>query len=277
MLNDKFRIARPQRLVRAFTLVELLVVIAIIGILVALLLPAIQSAREAARRSQCKNNLKNIGLACLNHADTMKVFPTGGGRWGSIIDSYVDPEPPNGKIAGPSQQGIGWGYQILPFMEESTVHDLKRNNQTTEVFIPSYICPSKRGTVRISSWGGAEVVLMDYAGAHPCTTNSASLAGATPTPLDRATLTCGRVRELFEQPGGGTGGAVVGPPPDNVSHEVGPSTPHKNVSDGVLVRSPWRHSRQQDPTKPGFEGEYAQSMPLRSRSPRSPMGRRKPC
>ncbi|MCI0351955.1 MAG: DUF1559 domain-containing protein, partial [Acidobacteriales bacterium] len=72
---------RIQRSARAFTLVELLVVIAIIGILVALLLPAIQAAREAARRNQCKNNLRNIGVSCLNHLDTLKVFPTGGGYY----------------------------------------------------------------------------------------------------------------------------------------------------------------------------------------------------
>ncbi len=66
---------------RAFTLVELLVVIAIIGVLVALLLPAIQSAREAGRRTQCLNNLRNIGLAFANHLDVHKQYATGGWGW----------------------------------------------------------------------------------------------------------------------------------------------------------------------------------------------------
>ena len=71
---------QARRIARGFTLVELLVVIAIIGVLVALLLPAIQAAREAARRTQCKNNLKQLGLACQLHVDSHKFFPSGG--WG---------------------------------------------------------------------------------------------------------------------------------------------------------------------------------------------------
>src|SRR5476649_36277 len=93
-LTAQFGGAKRARAARAnrsgFTLVELLVVIAIIGILVALLLPAIQAAREAARKIQCKDNLKNIGLSCLNHLDSLKVFPTGGERWSPDIDTNIE-------------------------------------------------------------------------------------------------------------------------------------------------------------------------------------------
>src|ERR1051325_5340711 len=79
---------RTQRR-RAFSLVELLVVIAIIGILVALLLPAIQAAREAARRTQCKNNLHNIALSVHNLFNTYKYFPTGGTVSNPSLDEYL--------------------------------------------------------------------------------------------------------------------------------------------------------------------------------------------
>src|SRR5882672_9904187 len=94
----------------AFTLVELLVVIAIIGILVALLLPAVQAAREAARRIGCTNNLKNLGLAALNHHDVQKHFPVSNGA----VYGGESPIP---------QIGVGWIFNMLPQLEESALYD----------------------------------------------------------------------------------------------------------------------------------------------------------
>jgi prepilin-type N-terminal cleavage/methylation domain-containing protein/prepilin-type processing-associated H-X9-DG protein len=102
---------------RGFTLVELLVVIAIIGILVALLLPAIQAAREAARRSACSNNLKNLGLAVLNHHDVRKHFP--------ISMGYVIREEgsPPGAPLPVDQPCVGWILNTLPQLEEQPLYD----------------------------------------------------------------------------------------------------------------------------------------------------------
>ncbi|MGD9635431.1 MAG: DUF1559 domain-containing protein [Pirellulales bacterium] len=106
---------------RAFTLVELLVVIAIIGILVALLLPAIQAAREAARRSSCTNNLKNLGLGVLNHHDVMKHFPVSMG-------AYIPGEGPTN-----TQTGAGWILNTLPQLEEQSLYDRFRDGGAFEV------------------------------------------------------------------------------------------------------------------------------------------------
>jgi prepilin-type N-terminal cleavage/methylation domain-containing protein/prepilin-type processing-associated H-X9-DG protein len=129
---------RGQR--RAFTLVELLVVIAIIGILVALLLPAIQAAREAARRSQCTNNLRQVGVAILNYENSYKELP-----WGSSYartDTTGMPPIPKGN----------WVIPVLPFLEENSLAsrwDIHRfPNQTPNVelanttIIRTLICPS---------------------------------------------------------------------------------------------------------------------------------------
>jgi prepilin-type N-terminal cleavage/methylation domain-containing protein len=102
---------------RAFTLVELLVVIAIIGVLVALLLPAIQAAREAARRSQCSNNLKQIGLAMHNYHDTYNSFPAGAWVFNATGAGTEDCVATNGRRAP-------WSVVILPFMELQSLYEL---------------------------------------------------------------------------------------------------------------------------------------------------------
>lgn len=111
--------AQHRRLFRAgFTLVELLVVIAIIGILVALLLPAVQAAREAARRSQCQNKLRQLAVGILNYETTYKSFPPGG-----ITD---------GKCCR-TQSGAGWSIFILPFIEEGALYDQYDFDESNEM------------------------------------------------------------------------------------------------------------------------------------------------
>jgi prepilin-type N-terminal cleavage/methylation domain-containing protein/prepilin-type processing-associated H-X9-DG protein len=160
------RAGRPPRLGgrTGFTLVELLVVIAIIGILVALLLPAIQAAREAARRSQCQNNVKQWSLACLLHLDTHKAFP--GGGWGGV---FIDQNPRQMSGGVPEvldDQAWGWMYQVMPFIEGQNIWALPRSQ---ELVIykegPSEgVCPSRRPRTLHTFWLATGEMLSDYSG-----------------------------------------------------------------------------------------------------------------
>lgn len=119
-----------------FTLVELLVVIAIIGVLVALLLPAVQAAREASRRSKCSNNLKQIGLAMHNHHDTLNVFPYA--QFGGYANNSSLPAPP----ALSTKSCITWPILILPFAEQQPLYDTITNYLTNNPTVTAYGAPT---------------------------------------------------------------------------------------------------------------------------------------
>ena len=143
---------------RGFTLVELLVVIAIIGILVALLLPAIQAAREAARRSQCVNNMRQISIAMLNYENVEKALPPGSLH--AVVNSATQPER---NIDNPSPNGApwlddhSWIGPLGPYMEEQAWYDSidfsesythANNEQARRRFLPGQTCPSDLGHQR---------------------------------------------------------------------------------------------------------------------------------
>lgn len=144
---------------RAFTFVELLVVIAIIGTLVGLLLPAVQSSRESARRMSCQNNLKQMALGFQSHETARKIYPDGG-EW-----SWVGRTGANGSWAYAPNQHLGWPYQILVFIEEETVWDIPDFNQMARQLISTYACPSRRSPKVLPPFGpSVGRGSMDYAG-----------------------------------------------------------------------------------------------------------------
>ncbi len=147
--------------VGGFTLVELLVVIAIIGVLVALLLPAVQAAREAARRTQCSNQMRQMSLALQNHESAKKTFPSGGIDPWPRIEDYAA----GGKSYAAPMQGLSWAFQILPYLEQNAVHNLVDTVELPRTMIGLYYCPSRRGpTQNPSTSAGLEGRwLMDYA------------------------------------------------------------------------------------------------------------------
>ncbi|MFO0966010.1 MAG: DUF1559 domain-containing protein [Gemmataceae bacterium] len=157
---------------QGFTLIELLVVIAIIAILIALLVPAVQKVRAAAARTQCANNMKQIGLAFHAYHDVQKELPHAGQTWADPPTYVTAGMPAAGK-----QQLAGWGFQILPYIEQGAVYRGGGGGSVAQcqinaisAVIPIYYCPSRRLPAALpptGSWYGPGGTFahgtMDYA------------------------------------------------------------------------------------------------------------------
>jgi prepilin-type N-terminal cleavage/methylation domain-containing protein len=181
---------------RGFTLVELLVVIAIIGILIALLLPAVQAAREAARRTQCNNNVKQIGLAIHNYHDVQKIIPKG-----SVMRYSLPPDPT--LSASFTNSGVGFTVVILPYMEQVALAErfdmvptsrnsgylstapaapADNNKMLATNRVNGYLCPSSDERDRQSTQGSEVIGGQPVPTAHYVSVIGPKIQGNTTTP-----------------------------------------------------------------------------------------------
>ncbi len=178
----------PRRRAPGFTLIELLAVIAIIAILIALLVPAVQKVREAAARTQCTNNLKQLGIAIHGHHDTYKFFPESVSPWG--------------EGGAPPRTGRGWILKSLPFLDQLPLYDLFNPSEVGDMFSGSGLmltqtpmkaqlavlrCPSDQSAAALSTnqyqWNPIAVGTTNYQGVIG-TSNMGS--GWAPTPWETA-------------------------------------------------------------------------------------------
>ena len=186
-----------------FTLVELLVVIGIIAVLVGLLIPAVQAAREASRRTSCMNNIKQVGLAWQQYEQIRKTFPEGG-EFGlnSNCPSYRNGAP----LVG-TAQNASWAFRILPYLEQDLIYsgqggltDFENARRASAAKISGYFCPSRRGPSSLVDGIGLTRGLLDYA-ANGGTALAIAIASDSPTTMYLAQETVGVCRRNAD--GGG--------------------------------------------------------------------------
>jgi len=154
---------------KGFTLVELLVVIAIIGILIGMLLPAVQQVREAARRTECLNNIRQIALASLNFESAQMNLPTAG----LTPDAFATDDQGNqwnGNTRTPfGRENLSWAYSVLPFIEAGNIQNIRNTNGVWALrafgeTVPFYSCPSRGGRFNVNETSLEQWTVTDYAG-----------------------------------------------------------------------------------------------------------------
>lgn len=181
-----------------FTLIELLVVIAIIAVLIGLLLPAVQKVREAAARTQCQNNLKQIGLAFHSYSDVIKALPDGGrdgrpaGQPSITCCSWDDQQWSTKNAAGQmdDRTGFNWRYQILPYVEQGPLYDTVSRATLYATPVKLMYCPTRRAPTVYGSSARS-----DYAGNAGTTAMSSNSNGVVVHPTGSAKVELQRISD----------------------------------------------------------------------------------